>query len=1180
MFIKEDLYTVTGTTKLYHCWTDKVTKFDSSSFYNWEQDNMPIYDLDERTHYLWEQLGYPTSSIPGVSLVVSADAPDNQIDCNKNIFRTVSAAVAALPKVINYPIVIEVANFGELGDLILDGLVFGKNGSIEIINRNFARSTGSLSGTTALSLLLPPLTSWNSKSGGNNKYDYVSSLIADPGSEAYDSSTARFLPLNSFNEASCISISAAVFSSTYDARLSGVGGLSPKLNGYCSFVKSQNNYARSTLIIDTANTTNPYDKVNSKLVWEPFDLNSAAISENEMTTKDASTTSDFTSQHLYLSNGYIAENLGNIPKTYLATNGLFYGNKLNKITINNCKGKIYIRNFFLDGSGYYKTDNINGVEINNSTVTLENIISTRYRKAGFSFKNSDITITRACVASRIYDFNLNNQRVTGDISSIRDYYSFDQASGTLNYDDAAGMKAENSTINFSSTADLEYSLYSAQLSATPIVPSWHVFEFVNNANGIILNNSVITGGKTNEYDKAFVDLYEHTFDIAHNVGNAIIMNNSKISLNGNLRIIENINGIKLNNSILETDDFAAIFNQNIAIEANSSQILYNKNFAKKFLPAAAGTTGEDAVSYKVYTRSHIFFNNGQNLNLNNSNFYPFMSSSIEDYYDGIDFRGSIRGKHIQGNALIENIKLNNSKATLISPWMIRSSDQALFGTNEVFKKGTEIYATNNSKVNLIGTKWYATQIGGPPQYTLSKNLAGVCADKNSSIEFNGPTVLYQYGIDAMADNNSTLSFCQRTLGDDGAFDLSTVNLADPLNHTAVELHATKACLVVNNNSQLKLKNLGSYRTCWAGRSGLTSLTDSSGIDTIYDYGNYETYTSGGSLQFYPNPIAIPNEDSYTTIKGSDNLSGANIVVNFLSSTLSNRGLYMLKNLANSQLSFSSVTHGGVCVKALNNSIVDVFNVNFPCGFWNPSAAYYDGTLALDSGGACYKTFIWNIADTSQLKASLLSVSGLYPSGAGYVGPYGFWASSTSAAAYGLPSSTPDTSSLSVLDYFGTNPSSTAYSVISATNYGPFRLYFSVNQLANALSNVSGDPGYGIIPQIYAQGYQPSGNLIASGITDPSSLYMQSWQRNSTTNIISPSGYYYGKDMVTNPYFQRVILDESAANVFANAKHCAVGKSNNARLVSIYYPYTEIEAGDSASRYGVGSLSVFDIERYS
>ena len=145
MFLANDIYTASGPHKLYHCWTNNVTKFDSSSFYNWEQDNMPIYDLDERTSYLWEIMGNPTSSIFGAALVVSADAPDSAIGCNRNIFRTLSGALEALPQVINYPILIEIANFGQLGDLVLDNYKFGPRGSLEIINRNFSRQEANVS---------------------------------------------------------------------------------------------------------------------------------------------------------------------------------------------------------------------------------------------------------------------------------------------------------------------------------------------------------------------------------------------------------------------------------------------------------------------------------------------------------------------------------------------------------------------------------------------------------------------------------------------------------------------------------------------------------------------------------------------------------------------------------------------------------------------------------------------------------------------------------------------------------------------------------------------------------------------------------------------------------------------------------------------------------------------------
>ena len=49
-FSKTDIYTSSGSTPLYNAWTPYVSKFDTSTFYNWEQDNLPLYDLEERTY--------------------------------------------------------------------------------------------------------------------------------------------------------------------------------------------------------------------------------------------------------------------------------------------------------------------------------------------------------------------------------------------------------------------------------------------------------------------------------------------------------------------------------------------------------------------------------------------------------------------------------------------------------------------------------------------------------------------------------------------------------------------------------------------------------------------------------------------------------------------------------------------------------------------------------------------------------------------------------------------------------------------------------------------------------------------------------------------------------------------------------------------------------------------------
>ena len=75
MLNTSDIYVSGGANDHYSCWTDPVTKFDPSSFYQWEQDNLPVLDLEERTTALWARAGYATSAITGMSFIVSSTAP-------------------------------------------------------------------------------------------------------------------------------------------------------------------------------------------------------------------------------------------------------------------------------------------------------------------------------------------------------------------------------------------------------------------------------------------------------------------------------------------------------------------------------------------------------------------------------------------------------------------------------------------------------------------------------------------------------------------------------------------------------------------------------------------------------------------------------------------------------------------------------------------------------------------------------------------------------------------------------------------------------------------------------------------------------------------------------------------------------------------------------------------------
>ena len=123
--------------------------------------------------------------------------------------------------------------------------------------------------------------------------------------------------------------------------------------------------------------------------------------------------------------------------------------------------------------------------------------------------------------------------------------------------------------------------------------------------------------------------------------------------------------------------------------------------------------------------------------------------------------------------------------------------------------------------------------------------------------------------------------------------------------------------------------------------------------------------------------------------------------------------------------------------------------------------------------------IWNIADTSRLNASFLSVSGMWPGSTQYHGPSGIYASShdgvgegeeNEVPAYGAPSRTPDTGSLSILDAFGAG--SSVWVVPSGvTVNNPFDAFYPVSgsdfyvtpgaasALAGATVNISGTQTY-------------------------------------------------------------------------------------------------------------------------
>ena len=326
--------------------------------------------------------------------------------------------------------------------------------------------------------------------------------------------------------------------------------------------------------------------------------------------------------------------------------------------------------------------------------------------------------------------------------------------------------------------------------------------------------------------------------------------------------------------------------------------------------------------------------------------------------------------------------------------------------------------------------------------------------------------------------------------------------------------------------------------------------------------------------------------------------------------------------------------GGMCVRATKGSTVNVLNTKFPCGWLNTSGAYYDL-----SSTACDLLRIWNIADNSELNAAYLMVSSYHPQdmSANYYGPSAMWASVADTGLSGAPSSTPDTSSASVLDSYGlgvqTGGDLGYYGKEEQENIGPFRIYVSPAARAKYLGYpINGGAAYippvypatfvsmgfefgdqailktGAPYQILAQGYNTSGDCSAinsMGVTynNPSAIYQE---LGFSSHILSlpadqqiqnvASSFFYAKDMLPNDSEHKIWLDESAANTFANAKNGLLGTSNRKKIFSVYrgwffknglghgesYFGGEDGGNDPAvidQARGIGSANLFDLDRY-
>ena len=1215
-FDPTDLYSASAGTKLSNYFNPFVTKFDSQSFYNFEQDNEPLFDLEERTHYLWEKAtGFATSSLAGMPLVVSGSLATD----NPNIFTSVQDAIDALPNVIITPTLIEVAASGELGGLNLQNIEVKGDGVLEIINRGHAKVYSGAGNHNFTSIVESSSIGWGH---GSNAGLNLRGAINNASSVDLSTTITNTAVASLYGKGADVFCVSSLFTNNRCHRtLAQYVNLQP--------TTGRRNDLLSCNFIGESATTIEFLKNAALFNFAPFERATYGITNNNIddpTIVEGYDSSCFRSDVLrgdnknfpdgntaFLNRNGSMSNSG----TFDMITGNTYCNTLSSISIENCNGPIYVRGFCVDGvqgadtaygnSPYHART---GISVKNSNVDLENCSVMRSIENGAEFINSDVTLSRGFFAYRNYEI----------VSSARAGY------------ETAGIRASNSRI------DLKPSLYYASGLDYCFNTQAHTY-------GAIFDNCVITGGQS----KPTNDSFEATLAFAYNkVG--IKADNTIFDVSGNLDVYNNDKGLVLNNSRVSTDRLTVENNNDEGILANNSQIIYNNSYTRNtYINDVSGAR----------TTQTLFQRNGVHMHLTNSSKFTH-DLAVSAANIGVKFgklklhdsHGTVNPGTTGTRYNIPGFILDNSEANLING---RLSTSAL-AYNQTGVLGGCVHANNGSQVNFMGSVSGATILAGPQNDNTIRATAAY-ADNGSKLSFRGPTVIAQFGNGVVADNNSTVEFCPHKKAN-AELDVEGFNLTSPYNHTSVEIHTNfHSCIVANNNSQVIMEDLGRPNAYVSGAGGGSVFANA---DTPSEL---DAFCSAGSMQFYPNP-------SKTSLVGSRNsLSSLNVDsatydqmsrTKFQATTNAQVNYYILNpnTTTASALIRDNISVGGFCVQAVGDSVVKANNVHFPMGHVNTPGSFFDSS---NTPLGCNQLRIWNIADNSKLYASHLAIAGQTPSACGhtsnprYYGPRSVFFSGlqvpdengtgtlyddSGIVAASADPRTPDTSNISVLDIFGFGvqikgdrdgtianptfmsneiqalnkarngvgaagqPGSEVFGNLHYENRGPFRLFFSTKAEARLLGYASGNDNihdgrsiYGLGDtrpmQHISQGYSLSGPVgvnpgIASVSANTAALFARCPYHESQHPAASSfdfSGYYFASALMSADRGTQVYIDETAANTFANAKNAAMkpmfGRANP--KVSIYSS-TTTRGGEGAgadevgSGQGIGSINLFDSRR--
>jgi len=1120
MFDSNDIYTVSSGVVLYNYWNPLVTKFDSSAFYNWEQDNLPLHDLEERTYYLWEKAtGWATSSLPGLALVVSATIPTG-IELSANVFTTVQEAVEALPEIIRMPVIIEVADTGDLGDLTLNNITCEDGGSLEIVNRVWTD-------------FKPSSAKYTDEDGDSYAILEVSS------SEAVDV----------IETTSALSLSANT-SSLWTNPLDFIAVAQMTNYGATRSMRSQR--LSTTLAQNTATDLGANDWISGDL-FRVRDIKNAlsVIVDDTVDVLDISSLNAL-GNPLLRSNGVGLNSLG--------ANGFASNNFLRSIKVRNCNGPIWIRRFNVVGAEGktipYTTRSAIGIDIQNTdNITLEDCFVTRASDKGVEVLNSQVNLRRRFVVSRNYEPLTSTTRKdvrTVGINALNSKINF-VGDSVLSGNDVLfsisdqdyGMILKNSQVTSENAGELHISFCATGMEvAESDVQFQGQLDIFNNNVGINSNGSFF------DFDEYAVQ-YNDTVGIrGHNtsftygrpdvnpqntlagVGNGTKIDKDYTYLlhaNGQHLVFNNCNWypFEKDNSVsgiaatLIADHFLSSSDGSIepAVDLVESDVILAHTRLGTGISVNGGTSdGAGSLATGYGTKGYLARSVGSTLNFIGS---ETIASIITGFVNG----------DADGAALAA---LNSATLKFQGPTFIGAAS-------------VDCYAENNSVIEFAHQDRYEWNLGASGNHTAVE----LHAIKSNLVAMNGSRI-------SMKD-----------LGD-------SLNIWDPIGGEVV----TSPARLDGDASSLRYG--GSMKLLCTNKEDSIRPHILAAYEQKYNYtsqpGSFFKFTkntTGG----IPNLWYLANiEGGMTDASFRENISNGGIVVrahNNSTVDVDNVNFYVGPVVADEVYYDTSIPGGCNDLRiwaitgqsTLNASYCSVGGT-WPglAGHHGPRAAYLSGVDPSDPSSVAYGSFVDNPYNGSgSIETSTLSIldfygSAVYVSAGCLNAEFSGWGTVRNANA----------------DTFGVSG--------TYANQGPFRIFFDVDSAAMALSYASGGvyPEEDSRPyQTIAQGYFLSADCSTSPVTAQSqfpSLYLF----NSYNDEFSTSGYYLPQRFLDSSR-QTIRLDESAANTFANAKHNSLEFLGRPKLVDIYKA-TNAPYGMSDSintdKLGVGfkGTTMFDLRR--